>query len=90
MTSSHTKTALSESHSIRYLTDIFVIFKILSSEYRSYACGKIFHMPRSRSKMPSFRKGTMTGIASKVFSFYDRRACSATSDFDYIWTGEGI
>jgi hypothetical protein len=35
--SSHPKTAL--------LTDIFVMLKILSSEYQLYACGKIFRMP---------------------------------------------
>jgi hypothetical protein len=37
LTSSHPKTAL--------LTDIFVMLKILSSEYRLYACGKIFRTP---------------------------------------------
>jgi hypothetical protein len=35
--SSHLKTAL--------FIDIFVMVKILSSEYQLYACGKIFRMP---------------------------------------------
>jgi hypothetical protein len=34
------------------LVDTFVILKILSMEYQSYACGKIFRAPRSQPKMP--------------------------------------
>jgi len=30
-----------------FYPDLFVIRKILSSEYQLYACGKIFRMPRS-------------------------------------------
>ena len=44
--SSHPKTAI--------LTDIFVMLKILSSEYRLYACGKIFRMPCSQPKLLVF------------------------------------
>jgi len=34
------------------LPDICVPLKILSSEYRRYACGKIFRTPWSRPNMP--------------------------------------
>jgi hypothetical protein len=34
---------------------ISVMLKILSSEYRFYACGKIIRMPRYQAKMPGFR-----------------------------------
>ncbi len=30
---------------IALLIDIFVMLKIISSEYQSYTCGKIFRMP---------------------------------------------
>ncbi len=81
MISFHPKTTI--------LTDIFVMFKILSSEYQLYACGKIFHMPRSRSKMHSFRRETMTSIASKILFYCDKRLCFASSDLGYTWTVEG-
>jgi len=31
--------------------NLFVTLKILSSEYQLYACGKIFRMPRSWTKI---------------------------------------
>jgi hypothetical protein len=31
--------------------NLFVMLKILSSEYQLYACGKIFRMPRSWTKI---------------------------------------
>jgi len=42
LTRFHPKTAL--------LPDIFVMLKILSSEYQVYACGKIFRMVRAQEK----------------------------------------
>ena len=38
--------------------NLFVMLKILSSEYQLYACGKIFRMPRFWDENLYFAKGS--------------------------------
>jgi hypothetical protein len=40
------------------LPDLCVMLKILSSEYDTYACGKIFSHALISKKMPRFAKGS--------------------------------
>jgi hypothetical protein len=45
--------------------NLFVMLKILSSEYQLYACGKIFRMPRFWTKIFILQEAQESGISIK-------------------------